>query len=326
MIDNQVAIRRLESDMEQRQAFELQQQAEDEAPPFVQVLGPELDRLEQLKLAPLDVAPTPFRSWNLICRDEGGGKGLARGWHIIIGGNSGYGKSLLAINLAAHAVANGEKVGIISLEMSKPQCMTRFMAIFSGGSIRKLEWGSSYDKETAYTAKSLIEENYDRNGGVLLTNERPMSSLADIVAAMRYLYEYQGCRYFITDYLQLAWAGNAQNATDRITEVSHAIRGEAVDLSVVSVGVSQFSRAISRADESPVIQGLMGGSALENDSNQVLLLDHSTYKETGETGAIIKLLVAKNRHGSRGEVPLMWDYSTLRVKECDAREFEEGAT
>lgn len=322
MIDRQVAVTRLlESDM----ALQAQQQAKEAAPPFVQVMGYELEKLEQMKLSPLDVAPTPFPAWNAICRDEGGGKGLARGWHIIIGGNSGYGKSLLAINLAAHAVAHGEKVGIISLEMSKAQCMTRFMAIFSGGSIRKLEWGSSYDKKTASTAKSLIEENYERNGGVLLTNERPMSSLADIVGSMRYLYEYEGCRYFITDYLQLAWAGNAQNATDRITEVSHAIRGEAVDLGVVSVGVSQFSRAISRADESPVIQGLMGGSALENDSNQVLLLDHSTYKETGETGAIIKLLIAKNRHGSRGEVPLMWDYSTLRATECDAREFEEGA-
>jgi replicative DNA helicase len=326
MIDKQVAIRRLESDMEQRQDLAIHRQAESESPPFVQVLGYELDKLEQLKLAPLDVAPTPFRSWNLICRDEGGGKGIARGWHVLIGGNSGYGKSLLAINLAAHAVANGEKVGIISLEMSKPQCMTRFMSVFSGGAIRKLEWGSNYDKETAFTAKSLIEENYERNGGLLLTNERPLSSLGDIVTAMRYLNEYEGCRYFITDYLQLAWAGNAQNATDRITEVSHAIRGEAVDLGVVSVGVSQFNRSISGAKESPVIQGLMGGSALENDSNQVLLLDHSTYKETGETGAIIKLLIAKNRHGSRGEVPLMWDYSTLRARECDAREFEEGAS
>ena len=325
MIDRQVAIRRLESDVEQRQALDIQQQAEDETPPFVQVLGYELDRLEAMKLAPLDVVPTPFPSWNTCCRDEGGGEGIARGWHILIGGNSGFGKSLLAINLAAHAVKNGEKVGIISLEMSKPQCMTRFMAVFSGASIRKLEWGHNYCKETAFTAKSLIEENHDRNGGVLLTNEKPMSSLADIVASIRYLHEYEGCGYFITDYLQLAWAGNAQNATDRITEVSHAIRGEAVDLGVVSVGVSQFNRSISGAKESPVIQGLMGGSALENDSNQVLLLDHTTYTETGEHSAIIKLLVAKNRHGSRGEVPLMWDYSTLQARECDLREFEEGA-
>lgn len=294
-------------------------------PPFVEVLGYELQKLEAAKQAPLDVVSTPFPAWNIICRDEGGGKGLARGWHVLIGGNTGYGKSLLALNLAAHAVKIGEKVGLISLEMSKPQCMTRYMAIFSGGSIRKLEWGSGYDRETAATAQRMIEETHERTGGVLLTNERPISDLSDIIASMRYLHEYEGCRYFITDYLQLAWAGNAQNIHDRITEVSHAIRGEAVDLGVVSVGVSQFNRGTSGLKESPGVQGLMGGSALENDSNQVMLLDHSTYQENGESSALIKLLAAKNRHGSRAEVPLMWDYSCLRVKEVDEREFEEGA-
>ncbi len=317
---------RLERDMEQRQALEIQQQAADEAPEFVEILGYELDLLEQAKLAPLDVVPTPYPSWNAICRDEGGAKGLARGWHVLLGGNTGLGKSLLALNIAAHAVKEGEKVAFISLEMGKHQAMTRYMSIFSGANIRRLEWGHLYDKETAFTAKSLIEENHDRNGGVLLTNERVISRLSDVVGAMRYLNEYEGCRYFITDYLQLAWAGNAQNIHDRITEVSHAIRGEAVDLNVVSVGVSQFNRGVSGSKDRPIIQGLMGGSALENDSNQVLLLDHTTYQETGEDAALIKLLAAKNRHGSRAEVPLLWDYSTLRAKEVDAREFEEGAT
>jgi replicative DNA helicase len=315
----------MESDMEQHRALEIQQEAADAAPEFVQVLGYELSLLEQAKLAPLDVVATPYPTWNRICRDEGGGKGLARGWHILIGGNTGLGKSLLAINLAVHAVKQGEKVAFISLEMSKAQCMTRYMAIFSGGAIRKLEWGSGYDKETAYTATSLIEENHQRNGGLLLTNERVVSKLSDIVAAMRYLHEYEGCSYFITDYMQLAWAGNAQNIHERITEVSHAIRGQAVDLRAVSIGVSQFNRNVSGDTKSPIIQGLMGGSALENDSNQVMLLDHSTYQETGESSAIIKLLAAKNRHGGRGEVPLMWDYTTLRAREVDEREFEEGA-
>ncbi len=311
--------------MEQHQALELKQQAADEAPEFVHVLGYELAKLEQAKLAPLDVVATPYPTWNRNSRDEGGGKGLARGWHVLIGGNTGLGKSLLAINLAVHAVKQGEKVAFISLEMSKAQCMTRYMAVFSGGAIRSLEWGAGYEKEIAYTATSLIEENHQRNGGVLLTNERAISKLSDIVAAMRYLHEYEGCRYFITDYMQLAWAGNAQNIHERITEVSHAIRGEAVDLGVVSIGVSQFNRGTSGAKEKPSVQGLMGGSALENDSNQVMLLDHTTYEDTGENAAIIKLLIAKNRHGGRGEVPLMWDYTTLRAREVDEREFEEGA-
>ncbi len=296
-----------------------------ESPPFVEVLSYELDELEQAKLRPLDAVPTPYQSWNAICRDEGGGRGLARGWHVLIAGNTGMGKSLIAINVAAHAVLHGEKVAIISLEMSKAQLITRYMSIFSGAAIRSLEWGHGYDREAAFTAKSIIEENHERNGGVLLTNERQIHKLSDIVAAMRYLHDQKGCRFFITDYLQLAWAGNAQHISDRITEVSHSIQGMAVDLNVVSVGVSQFNRGTSGSREKPMVQGMMGGSALENDSDQVMLLDHTSYQVTGDHGALIKLMIAKNRHGSLGEIPLSWDYTTLRAKEVDAREFEEGA-
>ena len=70
----------------------------------------------------------------------------------------------------------------------------------------------------------------------------------------------------------------------------------------------------------------MGGSALENDSDMVMLLDHTTYKETGRHQAMIKLLAAKNRHGSWGEIPLMWDFSTLRARQCASREFEVDET
>ena len=298
--------------------------AKSETPVFVEVLGHELDALNAAKLGPIDAVPTPYPAWNRVCRDEGGGVGLARGWHVLIAGNTGMGKSLLAINVASHAIKAGEKVGIISLEMSKAQLITRYMAIFSGEKIRRLEWGMNYREDVADNAKAMLEENHDRNGGVLLTNQRPISKLSDIIGAMKSLYEIQGCKYFVTDYLQLAWAGNAQNIHDRITEVSHAIRSTAVDLKVISVGVSQFNRATSGSKERPVVQGMMGGSALENDSNQVLLLDHSTYEDTGD-GALIKLLVAKNRHGSSGEIPLSWDYRTLRAVEVDPREFEEGA-
>ncbi len=300
---------------------------EKDTPPYVDALGYELEMLNRQKLDWTSdmVLTTPYEAWNVVCGDEGGLTGLARGWHVMVAGNTGMGKSLVAINLAAHAVKSGEKVGIISLEMSKPQLMTRYLAIHTGKEIRKLEWGPRYEEATALEANALVEENHEEKGGILITNDRRVSNLEDILASMAYLHEYRGVTAFVTDYLQLAWTGNAEKMSDRITEVSHAIQGMAADLGVVSIGVSQFNRATSGSGDSPKVQGMMGGSALENDSDQVLLLDHTTYKETGRAQAMIKLLVAKNRHGSCGEIPLMWDYTTLRATQCDAREFEVDA-
>ena len=298
--------------------------AEQETPPYVEALGYELKALNEAKknwTADMVVA-TPYSAWNAVCGDEGGGTGLARGWHIMLAGNTGMGKSLVAINLVSHAVQKGEKVGVISLEMSKPQLLTRYMAIHTGKTIRNLEWGPRYDEPTALEANEMLETNYEENGGVLLTNERPISTLEDIISSMRYLHEFRGCSCFVTDYLQLAWTGNAEKMSDRIMEVSHSVRSTAVELGAVSIGVSQFNRATSGSKDKPTVQGMMGGSALENDGDQVMLLDHTSYKETGAHQAMIKLLAAKNRHGSCGEIPLMWDYNTLRARQCDAREFE----
>lgn len=290
----------------------------DDPPIFDEVSGALLDRVHKKKLQPIEAIATMLPSWNACCRDEGGGVGLARGWHICLGGNTGTGKSLVALNLAAHAVKNGEKVGLVSLEMSQMQTVTRFMSIFSGVPVTQLEHGRHYNEDSAYQVKALLDENKERNGGVLLTNEKPIDNLKDILDSILYLHEYVGCRMFVTDYLQLAWTGNAQNINDRITEVSHSIRGLVVDLGVVSIGISQFNRSTSSQKERPVPQGLMGGSALENDANQVVLLDHSSFKKQGNHGAIMKLLLCKNRHGATGDINCRWDYGNLTFNELAA--------
>ena len=67
-------------------------------------------------------------SWNRRCRDEGGGVGLAHGWHVTIAAKSGTGKSILALNIAARAIECGERVAFLSLEMSRAQVATRAAA------------------------------------------------------------------------------------------------------------------------------------------------------------------------------------------------------
>ena len=91
---------------------------------------------------------------------------------------------------------------------------------------------------------------------------------------------------------------------------------------VITIGLSQFNRTTSaNYAERPTIQGMMGASSVENDSDCVLLLDHTRYKRT-DSEARTWALLGKNRHGSTGEIPILWDYRTLRVRE--ALPHEEG--
>ena len=277
--------------------------------------GRVLKELNKRKLDPVDAVPTMLPLWNKLCRDEGGGVGLARGWHVVVAGNTGLGKSLLGLNLAAAAIENGERVGYISLEMSEAQLATRLQAIVGAVDIRKLEHGVGFDLSEATKAADAVESIREDTGGCVYTNDSPIYELAGIIEAMDLLSGEYGCRFFVVDYLQLAWTGTADSLLRQITEVSHAVRKTAQQLGVVSIGISQLNRSTSAQKESPIAQGLMGGSSLENDADQVLIFDHTTYKPEADRSATVDLLLRKNRHGAVGKIPCRWDYRTLRLEE-----------
>lgn len=281
---------------------------------------------EVMAQSPVDAVPTPFPSWNGACRDEGGGEGLAMGWHVVVAGATGAGKSLLALNLAAEAVRNGRAVCYLSLEMSQTQLVTRLVAIMTGYAVRSLERGRTYDPAVAKTANSDFVTMIGHSGGSIRVNRHPLQKFTDIDLVFGYYTERDPCEVFVVDYLQLAWTGAAKGMLESITEISHGIRARAQERRVVSIGLSQFNRQTSaNKQDRPRVEGLMGGSPLENDADQVLLLDHTSYDRQGGSGAQAKLLLAKNRHGPQVEIPVEWDYRTLQIHETTAQANERAA-
>ena len=131
--------------------------------------------LEELK-QPVDAIATPLRTWNEQCRDEGGGVGLAMGWHVIVAGSTGHGKSLMAINIAAEAIKAGECVAFMSLEMSTAQLASRLYAILTGTDVRLIERGNAAPPEV----ERKLCEIHETAGGRFLTNEQPFHEIRKI--------------------------------------------------------------------------------------------------------------------------------------------------
>lgn len=271
---------------------------------------------------PVDAVATPLPTWNSHCRDEGGGIGLPRGWYIIVGGGTGHGKSLLGLNIGAHAVEAGWSPAFISLEMSPSQLGTRLYAILTGESVRRLERGGEFDASLSRSVLEKAEEiRMERDVG-FFTNLEPLSGLRQVVETMESFHENRQVRLYVVDYLQLCSTGSEEDTVREVTKISHAMRLFARKRNVTVIGLSQFNRYTSRdSANSPRPQGLIGSSALENDADQVLLLDHTRYERALDgKSAKTWALLAKNRHGSTGEVPIEWDYRTLRVREADPDE------
>ena len=147
---------------------------------------------------------------------------------------------------------------------------------------------------------------------MMFCNDLPLFELKDIDAAFRALVE-ERCTMIITDYMQLAWIGDAESLLRQVTEVSHRLRHLSRTLNVVSVGVSQLNRDTAKGENKPVSQGLYGGGPLENDADQVLIFDHTTFKQETIATAEVDLLITKNRHGPTGSIACTWNYDCLRL-------------
>jgi KaiC/GvpD/RAD55 family RecA-like ATPase len=280
---------------------------------FDSLTGDTLLQIGDEKMAPIDAVPTCLPGWNAVCGNGGGGVGLARGWFIIIGGNTGSGKSLVALNLAAAAAESGEVPVDISLEMSRSELATRYLSIVSGETIGLLEQGPRFDPEMYMKAVRSVNQVRERTGGHLLVNRKPVTRLRDVVACIKHYHENHGSRWFVVDYLQLIRTIDSHDVNTRMEAVSDAMRSLAQELRIVIVGISQFNRQTSaNREERPTSQGLMGSSALENDSAQVWLLDHSRFMRAGNIGETW-LLGDKNRHGQLLDLPILWDYRTMRL-------------
>ena len=272
----------------------------------------------------VDYIPTPLSQWNKQCRDDGGGLGLARGWNIVIGGATGQGKSLAALNLAACACDHGANVGIISLEMSITQIKTRFYSILTGEPVRGLERGPDFDPAAGARVVHSLGKLREDGCGKLTVNIDPMWDLQEVLKLMTHYVKELGCTLVIVDYLQLIGAGDEREMTRAMTKVSHHMSAFAKRHKVVMLGLSQFNRqTTNNRFDSPTAQGLISSSSIENDSDQVFLLDHSRFErgkkesEYKDYRHLVRTygIVAKNRHGPQGDIPILWDHRTLTVTE-----------
>jgi KaiC/GvpD/RAD55 family RecA-like ATPase len=275
--------------------------------PLVAVTVDYLARIGRAKLEPVQAAPTPWPSWNRICCGAGGGEGLARGWHVIVGAGTGSGKSICALNLIAAAIRGGVPSAIITLEMTAAETLTRLLSLYSDTNVRTLEHGSGFSVSA-----------WDDAATTLITapaacsiNAEPVGTMADVIRLLEAAAE-SGARLAVVDYLQLAWVRSAETMLQQITEVSHAVRSAARRLKMTTVGLSQLNRATTTGGEIRK-EGLLGGSSLENDADQVLILGKPERTAPGNLTVTARL--DKNRHGPAAEWKVNLDTTTLRMTE-----------
>lgn len=279
---------------------------------------------------PPDTCPTPFGTLNAICRGFGRRQGFCLGWYVVIGGDTGQGKSLLALQLAVTASQHGVMVGFLSFEMAMYEVRNRFYSQALGIPSRDLEPGEYFAHRTKQQViDALTQATKQAPGAAFYGSDQVQPDLRSVMATMD-AWREDGVRCFVVDYLQLLESPDAAGAAREIAKISQAMRDFAHRHGVLVIGLSQYNNEGGNdRTRSPHVGHLYGGRRISQDSDLTILLDHSRYERDAIDPSTVRtwLTVPKNRHGPAGiEIPIQWAYTTLTAREGDPDEVDRWPT
>ncbi|MBI3615009.1 MAG: replicative DNA helicase [Candidatus Omnitrophica bacterium] len=240
---------------------------------------------------------------------------------IIVAGRPSMGKSALATCIAEHVgVVNRVPVVIFSLEMSKEQLVHRMLCAHARVDVHKARTGflAQSDWPRLTTAAGKLSE------APILIDDSPAISALELRAKARRLKSQHGVGLIIVDYLQMMRGSfRSENRQQEISDISKSLKALAKELNVPVLAVSQLSRAPEqRDDRRPQLSDLRESGALEQDADVVILLfREELYRPSDENRGKAELIVAKQRNGPVGSLPLAFLKEFTRFENLSPRTY-----
>lgn len=238
--------------------------------------------------------------------------GLHPGEMIIVAARPSMGKTALAMNIVEHVALNLEEpraVGVFSLEMSTQQLVQRMlcsrarvnMKKIRAGMLARAEHGKLNDAAAALSESSIF------------IDDTPGLTILELRAKARRLRDRRRVELIAIDYLQLCRSTSRRGQENRqieISEISAGIKALAKELEIPIIVLAQLNRQPEqRGGGKPRMSDLRESGSLEQDADVVaLLVRPEVYEEDEETRSELsgkaELIIAKQRNGPIGEVPL----------------------
>jgi len=237
-----------------------------------------------------------------------------------------------------------QQVAMFSLEMSAEQLATRLLSEesrISGDRIRRGDIGQrDFDR--------FVEVSREIGSLPLQIDDTPAITMSMLRTRCRRLQRTKGLALVVVDYLQLMRPSAGTRPENRVLEISQITQGLkalAKELNIPVLALSQLSRQVeSREDKRPQLSDLRESGSIEQDADVVMFIYRDEYyleqrmpKEVAFEGGADKfnaamddwkqkmtqvhhkadLIVAKQRHGPTGSIPLFFEGEFTRFADLD---------
>ncbi len=251
---------------------------------------------------------------------------MGKGDLVIVGARPGMGKTSFALNIATNVAKNTKKaVAIFSLEMSGEQLVTRIISSealvdshnLRTGQLRPEDWDNIADVISSLSGCDIyIDDTSAITTTEMKSKLRRISNLGLVVI----------------DYIGLMQStSNTDNRAQQVGEISRNLKIMAKDFGVPIICCAQLNRGTESrpgAGKRPTLADLRDSGSIEQDADIVLFLYRDEYykdisgaddAESADTANTAEVIVAKNRHGSVGNVKMGWigQFTKFRTLEED---------
>ncbi len=276
---------------------------------------------------------------------------------LILAGRPGMGKTALATKVAFGAAqallreteeqkgpgAVPPAVAIFSLEMSADQLANRLLSESSriqGDRIRRGEISQREFDNFVTVSRELARLP-------ILIDDTPAITLSALRTRCRRIQRTRGLKFIVVDYLQLMRPAVGTRPESRVLEISmitQGLKAIAKELHIPVMALSQLSRAVEqREDKRPQLSDLRESGSIEQDADCVMFVyrdeyylkarepkitafgDDSKFHEAMERWQQdmerahnkADLIIAKQRHGPTGTIPLFFEAEFTRFGDLD---------
>ncbi len=252
---------------------------------------------------------------------------MGKGDLVIVGARPGMGKTSFALNIATNVAKSSKKaVAIFSLEMSGEQLVTRIIS------------SEALVDSHALRTGQLKPEDWDNIAGVVSSlsgseiyiDDTSQITTTEMKSKLRRL---PNLGLVVIDYIGLMQStSNSDNRAQQVGEISRNLKVMAKDFGIPIVCCAQLNRGTESrpgAGKRPTLADLRDSGSIEQDADIVLFLYRDEYykdisgQEGDPDGAdsanTAEVIVAKNRHGSVGNVKMGWigQFTKFRTLEQD---------
>lgn len=240
-------------------------------------------------------------------------QGLKNSDFMILAARPSMGKTAFALNIASYlSIKKDTPVAFFSLEMSSNQLIHR---IFSSYGLIPLFNLKSGNLDDAHTQKLIKVSNKLAQSKLIINDE--ISNLMSLRSIARKLKRENDIKLIIIDYLQLLEGTRRENRNLEISEISRSLKILAKELDIPIIALSQLSRSVeSRQVKKPMLSDLRESGSLEQDADIVMFLYREDYynPET-ENKNITDVIIAKNRNGPTGTIPVYFHKEYVRFQD-----------